>query len=201
MSNVRNGSSEETAVSDEFMGSGAKTVPFEQVGDSVTGIIVSPPEPRNQTDPETGEQKFFKNGQPMIMWAVKVSTNLRDPQDPFDDGERMLYLKWKSLDAVRNAVRASGSTGLQPGGQLTLTLSGFGPKPKPAWSAPKEWQARYVPPPQGYGQPDFLDNGGQQQQTQQSTPQQQTVLQRLAAQHDNNPMLRPAPVQTDNPPF
>lgn len=181
---------------DDFMAGGAKTVPFDNVGDSVTGVIIAPPEPRRQTDPESGEPKTFKNGQPMIMWAVRIATNLRDPQDPYDDGERMIYLKWKSQDAVKNAVRASGARGLEPGGTLTLTMSGFGPKTKAAWSAPKEWTARYVPPVQDA----FMDSGnGQAAPTQpypQHTPEQLTVLERLARSQNT-----PPPAPQGEPPF
>ena len=185
---------------DDFMAGGAKTVPFDNIGDSVTGVVIAPPEPRRQTDPETGEPKTFKNGQPMIMWAVRIATNLRDPQDPYDDGERMIYLKWKSQDAVKNAVRASGARGLEPGGTLTLTMSGFGPKTKSAWNPPKEWTARYVPPTNDA----FMDNGNGGAQPinepyPQHTPEQLTVLQRLArSQQGGTPP--PAP-RDENPPF
>lgn len=186
---------------DDFMAGGAKTVPFEQIGDTVTGVVIAPPEARRQTDPETGEPKVFKNGQPMIMWAVRIATDLRDPQDPYDDGERMIYLKWKSQDAVKNAVRASGARGIEAGGLLTLTLSGFGPKTKSAWNPPKEWQARYVPPPPG---DPFMDNGNgavAQPQTQpaQHTAEQLSVLERLRRQAAGN-TPPPAP-QNENPPF
>lgn len=185
---------------DDFMAGGAKTVPFDNIGDTVTGIVIAPPEARRQTDPETGEPKTFKNGQPMIMWAVRVATNLRDPQDPYDDGERMIYLKWKSQEAVKNAVRASGAQTIEAGGTLTLTLSGFGPKTKSAWNPPKEWTARYVPPANDA----FMNNGGQQAAPQQAqhTPEQMTVLQRLAQsaqQAQGTPP--PAPAQSGNPPF
>jgi hypothetical protein len=189
---------------DDFMAGGAKTVPFDQIGDTVTGVVLAAPEPRRQTDPETGEPKTFKNGQPMIMWAVRIATDLRDPQDPYDDGERMIYLKWKSQDAVKNAVRASGARGIEAGGILTLTLSGFGPKTKSAWNPPKEWTARYVPPTQDA----FMDNGngapGSAAGTvgavaPQHTPEQLTVLERLRrTQQGNTPP--PAP-QNQQPPF
>lgn len=186
---------------DDFMAGGAKTVPFEQIGDSVTGVVLAPPEPRRQTDPESGEPKTFKNGQPMIMWALRIGTDLRDPQDPYDDGERMIYLKWKSQDAVKNAVRASGARGIEAGGILTLTLSGFGPKTKAAWSAPKEWTARYVPPPP---QNAFMDNGSQQAapaQPYQHTEAQMTVLERLARSSQQAANTPPPAPRNENPPF
>lgn len=132
--------------SDEFMGGGARSVPFETIGDTVTGLVLAPPEKRQQTDPDTGGPKTFSGGEVRWMFAVRIQTELRDPADPADTGERSLFLKWKSLDAVRNAVRATGAAGLLPGGILTLTLTGFGPKTKSAWNPPKLWSASYIPP-------------------------------------------------------
>src|SRR5262245_40748422 len=120
---------------DDFMGGGGRTVQFETPGDTVRGQVLAPPERRQQTDPNTGEPKTFPDGRPKYIFCVRLQTDLRDPQDPFDDGERMIYLKWKSLIAVRNAIRAVGGNGLEVGGYLTLTLVGFGPKTKAAWNA------------------------------------------------------------------
>lgn len=186
---------------DDFMAGGAKTIPFDNVGDTVTGVVLAQPEARKQTHPDTGEPKLFPNGQPMIMWAIRVATELRDPQDPYDDGERVIYLKWKSQDAVKNAVRASGAQTIEPGGILTLTMSGLGEKKKAAWNAPKEWQARYQPPPNN-----FMDNNGGQAQQQAAplhTEAQMTVLQRMAQQNQNFQRSQPpaAPRQDETPPF
>ena len=131
---------------DDFMGGGGKSVPFDNVGDSVGGLIVAPPERRQQTDIDSGAPKVFADGSPMTMFAIRIQTELRDPEDPTDTGERVLYLKWKSLDAVRSAIRASGAKGLEVGGFLILTLTGFGPRKKAAHNPPKLWAAQYVPP-------------------------------------------------------
>ncbi len=131
---------------DDFMGGGGQSVRFDNVGDTVTGVILARPEKKAQTDTETGEVKKFASGETRYIFTVRIQTELRDPQDPADTGERTLYLKWKSLEAVRNAVRATGAPGLEPGGVLTLTLVGFGPKTKAAWNPPKLWAAQYAPP-------------------------------------------------------
>lgn len=131
----------------EFMGGGTgRTVPFENVGDTITGMIMALPEKRQQTDPNTGEAKTFPDGSPRWIFVLRIMTELREADDPADDGERVLYLKWKSLDAVRAAIRAAGKQNLEVGGFLTLTLSGFGAKTKNAWNPPKLWNALYQPP-------------------------------------------------------
>jgi len=131
---------------DEFMGGGGQTVPFEVAGATVSGLVLARPEKRPQTDIDSGEAKHFPDGSPMYMFVVRIQTDLRDPDDPTDTGERVLYLKWKSLEAVRSAIRLTGARGLEPGGHLTLTMIGFGPRKKAAHNPPKLWSASYVPP-------------------------------------------------------
>jgi hypothetical protein len=136
-------------VSSDFMGGGGRGVQFENIGDSVTGILLAEPEKRVQTDMSTGEPKLFKDGSVKTMYAVRLQTGLRDPGDPFDTGERMIYLKWKSLEAVQQAIRRAGAPGPQVGGQLTLTLIGLQEPAQRGWSKVKVWAAEYVPPPEG----------------------------------------------------
>lgn len=136
-------------MSSDFMGGGKQGVQFEVIGDSVTGMLLAEPEKRVQTDMDSGEVKTFKDGQPRTLYAVRLQTELRDPQDPFDTGERMIFLKWKSLDAVVQAIRRAGAPGPQVGGLLTLTLIGLEEPAKRGWSKVKVWGADYIPPPPG----------------------------------------------------
>jgi len=126
------------------MGGGGKAVPFKNEGDSHTVLITGSPEKRQQTDYHTRKPKFFDDGKPKWMWAVPVQTELRDPQDPWDTGARQLFLQWKSLEAVRLALRTVGAQGLRAGGLLTLTLTGLAPGPEPR--AKIGWSASYIPP-------------------------------------------------------
>ena len=128
------------------MGSGGKSVPFENPGDTVTGTVLAPPEKRQQTDMDDGKPKTIEDGTPMFGFVVRLQTDLRDPEDPFDNGERTLFLKWKSLEAVRAAIKAVGAPGLQVGGRLSLRLTGFGQRKKVGHNPPKLWAAQYVPP-------------------------------------------------------
>jgi hypothetical protein len=136
-------------MSSDFMGGGKQGVQFEAIGDSVTGILLAEPEKRVQTDMDSGEVKTFKDGSPRTLFAVRLQTTLRDPNDPFDTGERMIFLKWKSLEAVVQAIRRAGAPGPQVGGQLTLTLIGLEEPAKRGWSKVKVWGAEYMPPPPG----------------------------------------------------
>lgn len=140
---------------DDFMGGGRSlSFQFYAPGDSVTGVI-SKMEQVAQTDMDTGQPKFFPNGQPKLMWAVTLQTTLRngeglkdwDSQNEEDSGERMVYLKWKSEDAVKQAVKASGARAPELGGTLTLTYTKVGPKQGNFNT--KLWGAQYVPPAPG----------------------------------------------------
>lgn len=178
---------------DEFMGGGTKSFPFDNIGDTITGVVMSPPEKLQQTDFE-GNPRVWANGQPKWMYRITLQTDLRDPADPYDDGVRNIYVKWLSQTAVQAAVRAAGGRTIEPGGILTLTFSGVGQKKPGVPQPPKLWTAQYVAPQNG-----FMDNGSSPQApmptspapqtTYPATPQpagaspaQQSVLERMRAQ-------------------
>lgn len=131
---------------DPFMGGGAKSVTFNNLGDSVCGIVLGPPEERIQTDQVTKEVKLFKDGTPRKQYVVQLQTELRDPSDPTDTGQRQLFLKWHSLDAVRAAIRAVGARGLAYGGVLTVTFVDVDRTWSKAGQPPKLYSASYIPP-------------------------------------------------------
>lgn len=203
---------------DEFMGGGTKSFPFDNIGDTVTGVVVGLPEKLQQTDFE-GKLKFWDNGQPKWMYRITLQTDVRDPGDPYDDGIRNIYVKWMSLKAVQNAVKSSGARSIEMGGILSLTFSGVGQKKPGMPQPPKEWVAQYLPP-----QGDFMDNGSSApapvptspvtytQPTQPvpvpagASPAQRSVLERMrdqAAAARAGAPLPPPPVHHGNgePPF
>ncbi len=143
-------------------GDGGNSFPFDRIGDTVTGQIVSLQEVQ-QTDLQTGEPKMFANGQPMMMYRVSLATQLRDPANPSDDGHRDVYLKGSrksetqsSLAAVLDAVRAAtGGTDLEPNATLTLTYIGDGPASQRGFNPPKLYQATYQRAVMGLGGPQY----------------------------------------------
>lgn len=124
---------------DDFMGGGAKSFPFDNPGDTVTGKILSIVK-RQQTDMKTGEPKVWANGDPRFMYTITLQTDLRD--DDFDDGQRTVNVKWKSQRAVQDAVRAAGGKKPEIGGLLSLKYvkDGIGERGQ---VPPKEWAAMY----------------------------------------------------------
>lgn len=168
-------------MSGDFMGGGGQSFPFDNVGDTVTGVILGPNpyEKRVQTKTDgSGEPKTFPDGSPMTMFQVRLQTQVRDPSNPFDDGVRSVFLKWKSQAAVQLAVRAAGAQDLAVGGTLTLQFVGEEPPSKRGQQPVKLWRAHYVPPPPGFMAEQAPGSapgqwGGQQNQPQQQWPQQQ----------------------------
>lgn len=133
-----------------LMGGGARSAKFEAHGDKVTGVIIAQ-EVTQQTDIKTGDLKTWDNGDPMWQLVVTLQTDQRDPDDPDDTGERKVYLKGSkpttSLGALKAAVKAAGAEGIDIGGTLAIAYTGDGTPTQRGFTAPKEYAAKYTPPP------------------------------------------------------
>lgn len=129
-----------------LMGGGSPALKFETVGTSYTGTVVAEPTATQQKDFRTQQPETWPDGSPKMQVLVQVSTALRDPQKPEDDGTRTLYIKGKELtNAIRAAVRASGANGIHTGGTLTVTYIGDG-QAQNGLNPPKLYAASYQPP-------------------------------------------------------
>lgn len=112
-------------------GGGAPTWKFDGEGVRSTGTITAPPQAKQEreydpTNPGGGNPKFFPSGDPIMGITVEVQTDQRDPSRHDDDGKRTFYIEGKRLkDAVRDAVRAAGASGLEVGGKLDVTLTRY----------------------------------------------------------------------------
>jgi hypothetical protein len=140
------------------MGGGYKTFPFDNIGDTVRGTVIELPVKEQQRDMDTNEPSYWddEKTKPKWMFRLMLQTNLHD--DDMDDGVRALYLSWKRLDAVRQAVRDAKQKTIEVGGDLALRFLEFGPATKRGFNPPKiGWKAWYKPPvPQA--EPGFMDN-------------------------------------------
>jgi diaminopimelate epimerase len=142
-------------INDFLNGSNAKAFPFDNVGDTVSGVIIEMKKTQ-QTDMESGKPVYWDNGDPKMMLRITLQTDLQD--DDEDEGVRSVYLRGgnytaasgkgtSSLVAVKDAVRRSGSAdGIQPGGKLTLQYSGNAAKTNRAYNAAKLYTAAYEAP-------------------------------------------------------
>lgn len=141
-------------VSDFLNQTGAKAFPFNNVGDSVSGTVAAA-NVRQQTDINTGEPKFFSNGNPMMVLVITLQTELRDDDD--DDGLRTFWARGgkytvangtgtASLVAVKDALRKAGAKEPEIGATMTVTYSGNGVAATRGFSAPKLYTVDYASP-------------------------------------------------------
>jgi hypothetical protein len=129
-----------------LMGSKTPAAKFEAIGASITGVVAKDPEVGQQTDFRTKVPLTWKDGSPKMQIIVTLKTQLRDPQDPDDDGTRLLFVKGKNLtDAVRDAVTAAGARGIYTGGTLAVTYIADGVA-EGNLNPPKIYSASYTPP-------------------------------------------------------
>lgn len=112
-------------------GGGSPTWNFPDEGSRKVGTVAAPPQAKQereyeQGNPGGGKPKFFPSGDPIMGITVEVATDERDPSRVDDDGKRTFYIEGKRLkDAVRDAVRKAGATGLEVGGRLDVTLTRY----------------------------------------------------------------------------
>ena len=132
---------------DDFLmgGGGAPTAKFPTPGTVVAGRITEKPSVEQQRDIQTGETKFWPDGNPMMQLVVTVQTELRDPTIDEDDGRRRLFVKGVMKNAIADAVRNAGARGLEVGGTLAVTYTHDGQAKQRGFSPPKQYTATYTP--------------------------------------------------------
>lgn len=131
----------------DFLGGGAKYFGFPVVGTTISGTIIDEPITRQQTDPDSGDLKVWKDGSPQLVLVIQLATNLRDPSEPDDDGTRSVWVSIQGMrKAIATAVKATGRKQLDVGGTLTVSYVGDGEKTNPKLNAPKLFTASYVAP-------------------------------------------------------
>lgn len=142
------------AVNDFLFQQGGKSFPFEEVGDSVEGEILSC-EIRQQTSVDTGELLTFSDGSPRKQLVVTLQTKLHDNDD--DDGIRTVYAKGgrydvatgegtSMRDAIAEAVKSTSASAIEEGGTLVVAFTGLGVKKSKGQNAPKLYTAGYRKP-------------------------------------------------------
>jgi hypothetical protein len=131
-------------------GGGAPSAKFDEPGVTYEGRITHPPQAYQEreynqvTGRSDGEPRRFPSGDPIMAISIDIQTSLRDPSVEDDDGTRRIYVQGKRLkEAVRNAVRDAGASGLEVGGRLSVTFT-HRDDPTDKRSA-KYYTAKYTP--------------------------------------------------------
>ena len=147
-------------IDDFLLGGGGASASFDQIGDSITGTIVSA-EVKQQTDITDGKPLTWDDGSPRMQLVVTLQTS--DRNDDEDDGQRRIYVKGskkagsRSLhDAVATAVRSAGAKSLEVGGTLTVTFDGEEPAKTRGFNPRKLYTATYAAPDKAAQTGDFL---------------------------------------------
>lgn len=117
---------------------------LKEVGDSYKITVTDHYTERQQTDFHTKEPIFSKSGKPITELLVPGKNWAAETEE---DADSILVLdKWRARQAVARAVQEAGGDDLRPGGTLTITYTGLGPKGPNAIQAPKDFSAEYEAP-------------------------------------------------------
>lgn len=94
-----------------------------------SGVIVSPPKAYQERkyepgNPGGGALLTYESGDPIMSLYVDIQTKVRESGIEDDDGIRRVYIQGKRMkEAVRNAVAAAGSKGLEVGATLGIKFT------------------------------------------------------------------------------
>lgn len=147
-----------------FDDSRVPTAKFNQIGDSVSGVIVGDVEEVQRTEFIQGQKSggalmYWHNSKPTAGMAVdpgtgepnrpvmdKVVTVDTDEVDEYGESERRIFIKGKqTISAIKEALKAAGVRDIAVGGRLTCTwASGAG-----GTQDPRVYAFEYVPPAEG----------------------------------------------------
>lgn len=130
---------------DELMSGGHKgaSFPDQQYGTVVGGPIIDKPVTTQQRDFDSGQPKFYDDGNPM--WQVVVAVQAQPATDE-DDGIRAFYLRTQLKKAVQEAVRRAGADRLEVGGVLQVRYVRDEPNSRGRGKDKKIYEARYTAP-------------------------------------------------------
>lgn len=123
-------------------GAGAPALKFDNVGDRKVVTLTGPPQARQEREydpnnPGGGAPKVFPSGDPIMGIFVDVREDATGEDHTF-------YVEGKRLkDAVKGAIRAAGSNGLEVGGKLDITLTHYDEAGDRR--SGRNWQIAYTP--------------------------------------------------------
>jgi hypothetical protein len=147
-----------------LFGGGGKAAKFEEVGDTVEGVITDAVISQ-QTDMESNQPLTWPDGSPRMQLVITLQT---DEKSDEDDGIRRIFAKGGKYevatgngtslkDAIADAVKKAGATSLDEGGKLKVGFTGEGKKTNRGFSSPKLYRATYTAPTKSVSASDLWD--------------------------------------------
>lgn len=152
---------------DKFLfGGGGKAFKFEEIGDTVEGVIEDI-QVAQQTSMEDNTPLSWPDGSPRMQLIITLQTDLHEGDD--DDGQRKLYAKGGKYevssgtgtslkDAIADAVKKAGAKSIDAGGKLKVGYSGEGKRTNRGFSPPKLFRASYEAPKASVSADDLFDS-------------------------------------------
>lgn len=116
------------------------------IGTSYAGKIVSLAQ-RQQTDPNTGQARYFGSGDPMMVWVITIEQANGDRVALWASGGNYKVASGEGtsmLSAIGIAVRNANAAGVDVGADLAVAHTGMGPK-EGSKNAPRLFTAQYRP--------------------------------------------------------
>lgn len=173
--------------------SSAPTAKFEQPGANITGTLIEDPQATQQSDYETQEPAFWKDGRPKMQVVLRLADAAGE--------ETRVFVKGRMLTSVKKATRVAGAP-LRAGGEISITYTGDG-EAKRGMHAPKLFDVVYDGP--GQAAPGSPEPVAQPVQAQPQSPQM-TAQQQQGDPWSATPQQAPlqpqqAPLQPQQPPL
>jgi hypothetical protein len=144
------------------------------IGHWYAGVVardVTDADIQQQTDPQTKQPKFFRDGRPQFVMKVPLKV---EPSVDFPDGEATLFVRGQMRDELVRAMAESGSTGAPKAG-ATIIVQLAGKRNTGAIPA-NQFAIQYQPPA---GQGAGAASPAPAQQPVQQAPVQQQPLQTI----------------------
>lgn len=123
---------------DDLLGGGSPILKFESIGTTHKGTVIRA-ETSQQTDFDTGEPKFWPNGDPMWQIILHLATDYRDTEVANDDGERRIFVKGNMLAQLKGALRAEGAKTIDPGDLIAIQYASDGTPSRRGLNPPKQY--------------------------------------------------------------
>lgn len=124
---------------------GAPAAKFPTVGTVVRGRVLDQ-QKRQSVDMDTGEPEVWSDGSPRWEIVFTLATDLRDTDDPDDDGTRRLFARGQMLKAIGIALRKAHWSKPLRGGELAVKYDSDGVPSRKGFNPPKIYVARFTPP-------------------------------------------------------
>lgn len=109
-------------------GLGVPSIKLQQPGDTATGLIYRL-QKLEEKDDDGNVICYDNSDKPKPLFVAHLITDLRDPENPDDDGSRRVWLKGNGLWALKEFIKANGTGAPKVGDYLWVQVESLKPNP------------------------------------------------------------------------